>query len=200
MFIMISVNTFLEKISYREIVASVAGVMAENFEDFAADQARFREAVSSLENELKDGTSLSVSEAMDAVYQQVGSGLLFSCFLGFQANLDHFLSPVARTFLEVDPEVYLRENVAKGLPDYQNALGVLERFYAALSRAQKDRYEDITAYISHLETVGPKLAHYYGYILGNQLFPRVIPGYAADATLTLRYRRMLESYWGICVP
>ena len=53
------------------------------------------------------------------------------------------------------------------------------------------------AEISHLETVGPKLAHYYGYVLGNQLFPHVIPGYVADPQLTLRYRHTLEAYFGV---
>ena len=40
---------------------------------------------------------------------------------------------------------------------------------------------------------------YYGYILGNQLFPHMIPGYIADSQLTLRYRNMLENYLGTSV-
>ena len=37
-------------------------------------------------------------------------------------------------------------------------------------------FEDIVVYI-YLETVVPKLAHYYGYLLGNELLPCIIPGY-----------------------
>ena len=193
---MISVNTFLEKISYKEIVASLADVMAANLEEFAADQSHFHETIALLESELGEGSAPSVSDMVDAIYQQIGSSLLFSCFLGFKANFDHFIDPIGRTFLDVDSEVYLREDVAKRFPDYQNAQRVQEQFYAALSPKQQDTYENITAYMSHLETVGPKLAHYYGYVLGNQLFPRAIPGYVADSQLTLRYRHMLETYLG----
>lgn len=194
---MISVNTFFEKISYKEIVASLVDAMTANFEEFAADQARFNETITLLENELGEGISPSVSDETDAICQQIGSSLLFSCFLGLKANLDHFIDPICRTFLDVDPDIYLREDIAEQLPDYKNALRVQEKFYTVLSPAQKDKYVNIIAYISHLETVGPKLAHYYGYVLGNQLFPRVIPGYVSDYQLTLEYRRMLEKYFEI---
>ena len=196
---MISVETFFEKISYKEIVTSLVGVMTENFEDFAADQIRFNETIALLENELGEDATPCVSDMVDAIHQQFGSRLLFSCFLGLKENLDHFIKPISRTFLDVDPEIYLREDVAKHFPDYQNAERVQEQFYAALSPNQQDRYEDITTYICHLETVGPKLAHYYGYVLGNQLFPHVIPGYVADWRLSLRYRHILENYLGISV-
>lgn len=194
---MISVNTFFETIGYKEIVVPLVDVMAEKFKDFATDQACLQDTIASLAKELGEGSSPSVSEEIEAIYRQVGSSLLFSCFLGFKANYDHFIDPVGRTFLDVDPETYLREDVARQLPDYQNARRVQEQFYAALSPAQQEKYATITTYISHLETVGPKLAHYYGYVLGNQLFPRVIPGYVTDSKLTFRYQNMLEEYFGI---
>lgn len=194
---MISVKTFLEEISYKEIVASLVDLMTKNFEDFATDRDRFNETITLLENELGNEVSPSVSDMVDAIDQQIGSLLLFSCFLGLKANLDHFVDPISRTFLDVDSEIYLREDVAKHFPDYQKAERVQEQFYVTLSAEQKDKYEDISTYISHLETVGPKLAHYYGYILGNQLFPHVIPGYVADSQLTLIYRHMLEEYFCI---
>ena len=194
---MLSANTFFEKISYKEIAEALVGVMSENFEDFAADQVRFKETISWLETELVDGLSPTVVELVDAIDQQIGSTVVFSYFLGLKANWDHFVDPIARTFLDVDAELYLREDIAKRLPDYQNAQAVQERFYATLTPTQQERYEDVSAYICHLETVGPKLAHYYGYLLGNQLFSHIVPGYGADAQLTLQYQYILETYLGI---
>ena len=150
-----------------------------------------------LKDQLGRESSPSVSEELDAINQQIGVCLVFSCFLGLKANWDHYIDPVGRTFIDVDPEVYLRESVAQQLPDYQNAQRVRKQFYCSLSPEQQELYEDISAYINHLETVGPKLAHYCGYVLGNQLFPHVIPGYMADSQLTLQYRYMLEEYFGI---
>jgi len=196
---MLSVNTFLGRTSYKEIVASIVDVMATNFEDFAADLLRFKETISLLEGQLEEDASPSVADEMQAIEQRIGSVVLFSYFLGFKANLDHFMDPIGRTFLNVDTETYLRENLSKQLPDYQNALRVQERFYAALTPVQQERYEDITAYICHLETVGPKLAHYCGYILGNWLFLRIVPGYGKDMPFTFQYRNMLENYFGISI-
>ena len=192
---MLSENALFPKISYKEIVAKLEDMLATNSEEFVVDQARFDETISFLEAELGQDALPSVGALVDAIYQQIGSSLLFSCFLGFKANLDHFIDPVSRTFLDVDPEIYLRENIARQLPDYRNAQHDSELFYATLSPAQKGKYEeDIITYICHLETVGPKLAHYYGFLLGNQLFPHVVPGYVADTQLTLLYRYTLEEY------
>ena len=194
---MMSVNTIFEKISYKEMVATLVDAMAANSEEFIADQTRFVETISFLEAELGQHTSPSVADLVDAIDQQIGSTLLFSCFLGIKANLDHFIDPIGRIFLDVDPEIYLRENIVRQLPDYLRAQHVQEQFYKALSPSQKEKYDDgITTYICHLETVGPKLAHYYGYLFGNELFPHVIPGYVVDAQLTLQYRYMLEAYCG----
>ena len=196
---MISLNTFFEKISYQKIVAPLVDVMTTHFKEFAGARIRFNETVALLEYELEEGRTPSVSDAVDAIYQQIGSSILFSCYQGLKANLNHFIDPISRTFLDVDPDIYLREDVAGQITDYQNALRVQEKFYAALSPLQKDKYESITAYVSYLETLGPKLAHYYGYILGNQLFPHIIPGYIVDYPLTLRYRHMLEQYLGVSI-
>ena len=194
---MLSENAIFEKISYKELVTKLVDVIAANSIEFAADQAHFDETISLLKTELEQDTSPSATDLADAIYQQIGSTLLFSYCLGLKANLDHFIDPVSRTFLDVDPEVYLRENIARQLPDYLRAQRVQEQFYKALSRIQREKYDDgITTYICHLETVGPKLAHYYGYLLGNQLLPHVILGYVSDAQLTLRYRYMLEAYSG----
>ena len=196
---MLSVNKFFEDVSYKEMVSSLAEVMASNFEDFAADQARYKETLSWLEQTLLEGTAPSVEKLVNAIDQQIGSTILFSYFLGLKANWDHFIDPIGRTFLDVDTEVYLREDMAKRLPDYQNAQRTQEQFYASLTPVQQERYEDIASYICHLETVGPKLAHYYGYLLGNQLFPHIIPGYGADTQLTLHYRHMLGNYIGCSI-
>ena len=195
---MLSENALFPKISYKEIVTKLADVLARNSEEFHEDLAHFNETISLLEAELEQDTSPSVADLVDAIRQQIGSTLLFSCCLGLKANLDHFIDPVSRTFLDVDPEIYLRENIARQLPDYLRAQRVQKQIYKALSRIQREKYDEgITTYICHLEVVGPKLAHYYGFFLGNQLFPHVVPGYVSDTQLLIQYRYMLETYLGI---
>ena len=197
---MMSAITFFEKINYKAIVTKLVDFMAANSEEFITDQTSFNETISFLEAELGQHTSPSVADLVDAIDQQICSTLLFSYYLGLKANFDHFINPLTRTFMDTDPEIYLRENIAWQLPDYRSAQHMREQFYNTLSTTQKDKYdEDIATYVCHLETIGPKLAHYYGYLLGNQLFPRVVLGYTEDTQLSFCYLQTLEKYLGFRV-
>lgn len=189
---MLSTKTILEHLTGHHTVETFVQWMAEESEDFAADYQRYIDAIDALRKELGD----AVTDEIDAIEQQFSSSLLFSGFLGLKANLDNFIDPVARNFLDVDFEVYLREETAHRLPEYGGAQKVRDRFYSQLTSAQKETYTDVITYTSHLETVGPKLAHYYGYILGNELLPKVVPGYHVDSVLTVKYNTMLGDYFG----
>lgn len=189
---MLSMKTILENLTEHHVVETFVQWMAKEDDDFAVDYQRYTEAMGMLQKELGN----LVKDEIDAIEQQCASDLLFSGFLGLKANLDNFIDPVARNFLNVDFEVYLREETAHRLPEYERAQKIRDRFYSLLTPAQKETYEAVITYSSHLETVGPKLAHYFGYLLGNQLLPRVIPGYHMDSVLTMRYTDMLNRYFG----
>lgn len=186
-------NNILELLCGDHAADWLIELMRREFEDFDREADRYAHALALLQQELG---SDSVQAEADALRMQIASMLLYCGGLGFKANLDHFLDPVARDFLSVDTEVFLRENIAHTLPDYIQAQAVRNRFYATLSPEQRTLYTDVLVYNSHLETVGPKLAHYYGYLLGNALLPRITPGYQPDHTHTLRYCKMLEEYFG----
>lgn len=189
---MLSMKTVLENLTEHHVVETFVQWMAKEDEDFAADHQRYLAAINTLRQELGD----AVTEETTAIEQQCASDLLFSGLLGLKANLDHFTDPVARSFLDVDFGVYLREETAHRLPEYERAQKTRDRFYSLLTPAQREIYEDVITYNSHLETVGPKLAHYFGFLLGNHLLPRVVPGYHSDAVLTFKYNAMLEDYFG----
>lgn len=193
---MITMQTAMDQLTGKGIVDALIAVMIESFEDFAQDRKQYLKTMYALEQELGKEVSPCVQEDMDAIDRQTASDLLFSGLLGFKANLDHYIDPVARSFLDVDFEVFLREEVAHSLPEYKHAQQIRDRFYALLSPEQKDRYADAITYATHLETTGPKLAHYYGYLLGNEILPRVVPGYHVDTTQTEQYGRMLGQYLG----
>ena len=193
---MVTMQTVLDQLTGKGIVDALIAVMSGNFPDFAEDRKRYLDTMCVLQTELGDDASPTVQDEMNAIEQQTSSNLIFSGFLGIKANLDNFIDPIARNFLAVDSEIYLREDAAHRLPEYRQAEQVHDRFYALLSNEQKEQYAQVTKYISHLETVGPKLAHYYGYLLGNEILYRVIPGYHSDDALTIRYRMMLQEYFG----
>lgn len=176
---MIDVKTIMEQLTGQALTNSLIEFLEQHCEDFPEIQAKYQEAIAQTEEGKK------LAEAIDA---QTASDLLFSTALGLKANLDHFRDPIARTFLEVDPEIYLRESVAHSMPLYIEAQKV---------RNTVETSDDIIAYTTYLETFGPKLAHYFGYLLGDELLPRIVPGYQPDPILTFRYHNWVCGYTGI---
>ena len=173
---MIDVKTIMEQLTGQALTNSLIEFLEQHCKDFPEIRVKYKDAIA----QAKKGKELA--EAIDT---QTASDLLFSAALGLKANLDHFRDPIARTFLEVDPEIYLRESVAHSLPQYIEAQKIRDA-------AEYD--DDITAYTTYLETVGPKLAHYFGYLLGDELLPRVIPSYQPDSILTIRYQAWVQEY------
>lgn len=174
------------------MVKTLEKLMAEQLPDFAQAQRQYTDAMAVLEKEL--GTAAVKTEA-EAIAGQMGAMLLFCGALGWKANLDHFLDPVSKNFLDADPGTYLREPMARSLPEYRKAAAIRARFSASLSPKQREIYEDVADYVAYLETAGPKLTHYYGYMLGNEFLPRIVPGYYPDTAQTLAYRASLRNYF-----
>ena len=186
---------FVEQLTGQGMMDAIIRLLHRHVDGFPADHRRYLSAVKRLKTELPVNT---VDEIIFAIHQRISSNLLFSAFLGLKMNWDHFINPLAPncTWPQVDFDDYLQENIAHSLPAYKLSESILTDFYHSLSERQKEIYHTITEYESYFETSGPKLAHYYGYLLGNTLLPRIIPGYQPDYSLTLRYQIMLENYFG----
>lgn len=185
-------DKMLELLTGREGVDSFVESLIAISEDFAEDHKLFEEAIECFKSELSKDATPSVDELCDAIRRQITSQVIFAGYLGFQANVDHFLNPVARTFIDVDPETYLREGVARTLPEHTSAQGIIDSFWKQLPPELNELFERVIAYTAHLETVVPKMAHYNGFLLGNELLPLVIPGYQLDSQLTIRYCTMIR--------
>jgi hypothetical protein len=186
-------NKMMALLTGREGVDAFVGNLIAASEDFAEDHRQFEEAIAHFKSTLPDDATPSVEDLCDAIRRQITSQVIFAGYLGFQANVDHFLNPVARTFMDVEPEVYLRERVARTLPEYASAKGVIDRFREQLPPEMREMFESVAVYIAHLETIVPKVAHYEGFLLGNRLLPYALPGYQPDRLMTAYYDQMQES-------
>ena len=191
---MLLADKMMELLTGREGVDSFVETLIATSEDFAEDHRLFEEAIEHFKSVLSKDATPSVDELCDAIRRQVASQVIFAGYLGFQANVDHFLNPVARIFMEVDPEVYLRESVARTLPEYVSAKAIIDSFRSQLSSAQQEKFESVAMYIAHLETTIPKIAHYEGFLLGNGLLRYILPGYQPDIQLTTCYSWMLKEH------
>lgn len=193
---MITLETIMEQLTGGKIASELIQYMVDQSENFATAKERYDNAMQTLRNELGTEFAPLIAEAEQAIEAQMISGLLYSGFLGIKGNLENFVNPVNRNFLEVDPDRYLHTSTAHTLPAFIKGERVLEQFFASVPSAYDSQREDIRDYISFLETTCPKLAHYYGYLLGDSLLYWVVPGYHADMALTIQYRIMLRQYFG----
>lgn len=181
-----TMQTILEQLTGEKMIELLRHWLEETSADFAEDRKRCADAVEILRTA---NLTPSVDDEMAAIHKQAFSNLLFWGFLGFKAYLDHYINPVERTFMDVDFDVFLREAIAGRLPEYERAQTVRSQFYSLLTPEQRVAYEDISLYACHLESVVPKLGHYYGFLLGNTILPRVLMGYCPDRNLTTQYKR-----------
>lgn len=190
-----TMQNLVEQLTGPGIVDAFVEQMLEHIEGFREDHNRYLSAVNRLKAELGD----PVDKVVAAIRKRAASDLFFAGSLGLKMNYDHFVNPMTPncTWMQVDFNDYLRENIAHSFQEYQLAKAVLSEFYDSLTAEQQEIYGAITEYESHLVTAGPKLAHYYGYLLGDTLLYRIIPGYRPDMVLTIKYNTMLEDYFGM---
>lgn len=189
-----TIQNLVEQLTGPGIVDALVEQMLEHIDGFCAEHNHYLSAVNKLKAKLGDTVDATVA----TIHKRAASVLFLAGFLGLKMNWDHFINPMAPncTWPQVDYNDYLREDLARSLPEYQLADAVLSDFFHSLTAQQQRIYTAITEYENHLLTAGPKLAHYYGYLLGNTLLRHLIPGYRPDTVLTIQYNTMLTDYFG----
>ena len=118
--------------------------------------------------------------------------------LGLQMNYDHFMNPMTPSCIwkEVDYDDYLRPHMAESLPLYESAYCFKVQFEKRLTEELKDAEEAVGSYVAEMECASNKLTHYFGYLMGNEMFAHCIPGYHPDMVLDIKYIHMIEDYFG----
>jgi len=189
-----TIQNLVEQLTGSGLVDALVEQMLEHIDGFRSDHNRYLSAINKLQSELGE----AVEKAVAAIHKRTASVFFLSFFLGLKMNWEHFINPMAPncTWLQVDYKDYLREDLAHSLPEYQLASAFLSDFFHSLTAEQRKTYDAVMEYENHLLTAGPKLAHYYGYLLGNTLLRQLIPGYRPDTVLTMKYNTMLTDYFG----
>lgn len=168
--------------------------------EFSEKESRFLQAAASLKKEIGNSVSPSANEYLSAMEEKFASSVIFIGWQGFQLNLSIYHDPVNVLLLEEDYEMLHQERRLGTIPAVNTAQYTICSFCDALKHWSKDYVhliEDITDFYSYLETVGYKIAHYYGYRMANRFLPHVIPGYISDEVHTRRYTTKLQEYLNI---
>ena len=177
-----------------EMLTKMVGVIEGVSKDFPHIKEEHEQALRILRRELSNER---VDKFLDAINRRCEADLLFCGSLGYQANLNNFRDPIARTFMDVDFEEYLRVEVLQRMPQRQEAEAEIDAFYHSLSDEQKGVYDAISSYLVSLELDLTKLAHYAGFMFANNMLKYTEPGYVPNYVLTLHYQSFMEKWFGV---
>ncbi|MCI6435361.1 MAG: hypothetical protein MR828_11505 [Clostridiales bacterium] len=191
-----TIESILTLLTSDALVADVKAVLREQDPEYPSVETAFQEAVCALASKIgkEEAEKLLASKE-----RQILSDLVYTAYLGFQANLANFHNPMASQFTKLDYDVFLREHIMQTLP----CRAAAEKTIAAFRETYKDalsEYDDaIQSYYIYLAVAGQKLAHFWGYVFANRFLPWVEPGYVSDGAQTSIYALELHRDLGFRV-
>lgn len=192
---MITVQDVLSNLFSVSIVTELSNWLLKKDLDFPPVQADYQDAAKILVNHLGKEAEAFLS-AQD---QQIISDLRYSAYLGFQANLANFRCSGGNHFVAQGSDHFLREHIMYSLPGRVSYDTIITAFQTKHGQSAEPQLEAVQNYYIYLETVGPKLAHYWGYVFANRFLPLVEPGYVCDGAQTSIYTMELSRELGFPV-
>ena len=180
----------------KSVIVDLADLLRANDTDFAESEKGYYAAVEKLRAALPAEQTPTLDEYLSACETDVISVVAYAGYLGFRVNLENFHHPIGIDFVRLDTIDYLKDHLFGHFPiNYRNNQ-VREAFYKSLPEGLQCLEGSIQDYFTHLECTGPKLAHYAGYIIANNILPWVEPGYREDYCQTLAFTSETEKYMG----
>ena len=192
---MITVQDVLSNLFSDSMITELNNWLVEKDLDFPPIQAAYQDAAKNLINQL----GKEAEEFLSAQDQQIISDLRYSAYLGFQANLANFRCPGGNHFIAQGSDQFLREYIMYRLPSRVSHDSAIAAFQARHGQSAEQQLASIRDYYIYLETVGPKLAHYWGYVFANHFLSLVVPGYVCDGAQTSIYTMELSRELGFPV-
>ena len=195
---MYTVKSILTQVTDSELVfQNVMETLRTVDPSFEDEHRQYLHSVDTLMNSLRTEDSTKVMGYIAAKEKAFCSEMIYIAWLGFQQNIACFRNPINTEFLKLDYETIHRENSFQSLPNILSALSAINDFDCSL-RSLPDDIQNIamgiTDFFSYLETVGFKLAHYFGFVFADRFLGHVVPGYAPDSATTTQYAMMFQEY------
>lgn len=195
---MYTVKSLMTQFTSPEVVLrNVCDALRKISPEFEKEEHQYYEAIDHLKASCDASMKPSVDEYINAVEAEISAELVYVAWLGFLQNLECFNNPVNTLFLNLDYEDIHRERRMHTLPQVQHALKTINAFHETMRSLPNDRRgqtENITSYVTSLQTIGYKVAHYVGFVFADQFLEHVVPGYCRDMVTTMKYERELSEY------
>ena len=188
----------IDELIGRGNVYALVRTLHNQTDDFPGIYANYKESLKRI-GELIGGDPEKIIKKLEvAIDMKCGENMFWCGLEGLKMNYRHFIDPYAPncTWRNVDYDDYLRIEITGALPACTAADGYIESVRKMVEDKEEDAWDAVNAYEVALELCGMKLAHYYGYLAGNDILRHYVPAYHSDPALDLRYRSQLEDYFG----
>jgi len=194
---MTPLTQFVYQLTGSSIIRHLADTLRETTKEFSESEARYHKAVDELRAALPEGYAPTLDEYLEAMEIDIRTRLVYAGYNGFVANLANFRQPFGLDFTRHDFFDTVKDHIIGHFPANYEAARVADAFVRSLPEDCHQFQEAISDYYIHMECAGPKLAHYAGYLIGNQLLPWVEPGYREDYHQTFLYSLDIKKYIGV---
>lgn len=201
MYMMRTIETVMHQLTdAKTIMRDMKDTLRKIDPSFPEAEAGYCKAAAALEQEIGDSVSPSADKYLGAMEENFAFSLIFIGWQGFQLNLEIFRNPVNALLLGRSHEELHQERRLGAISATENARRTICAFHEAVKQLPEDLRnltDDISAFYAYLETIGYKLAHHFGFRLGNEFLHHVIPGYTRDDVHTGLYTLELQQHLGI---
>lgn len=188
----------VENLLGANIVDALVATLYNQVADFAEIHKNYLSALENLKAELGEDLQRCVRKLAVAVDMKCSAYLFYFGMLGLKMNYDHFINPLLPdcTWPQFDFDDFLRVGIAYDMPMYDRADKYIDKLRKELGDGHEALWDAVLHYETELELCGSKLAHFYGYLMGNELLFHCVPCYQPDPALNLRYQALLKDYFG----
>ena len=191
-----TLDAIMYHIAGHGVIEALADVLRENDPEFVESEKLFLAAEEALRRELPVDMHPTLDEYLSAHEKNIISRVAYAGYLGYRVNIENFRHPVMIDFVHLDTIDYIKDHIIGHFPVNDSAIEVCDTFFRAMPEGLKAHHDAIEDYFVHMECSGPKLAHYAGYLIANNILPWVEPGYRADWSQTNQVREEMMRFMG----
>ena len=189
-------------INPKSVMSKVKEILHDVDPDYEKEEQAFIAACATFEASLGDSVSFTAQDYLDALENSFASDIVFVVGRGFKLNLDIYHNPVNALAFKLDYEDLHQERMMPLVPAAKKANKASYDYLEELRASHRDKLDlldGVNSFYSYLQTFGYKVAHYYGYLLADQLLPHLVPGYYADSAYVSTYGLILNKDIGVNV-
>ena len=190
-------NKWMDDLMGRGNVYSLIRTLYNQKDGFADTYKCYLDAIDKYREILGAEAERSIKKLMVAIDMEIGVAMFWVGIQGLKMNYQHFIDPFAGncTFPNFNYAEFPRLELNYSLPMHKAAGKYIQQFRESIPDEYEDVWDDILDYQVALEYDGMKLAHFYGYLAGNELLRHCVPGYAPDILLTDTYKELVEKWF-----